>query len=128
MQAQNYAKAVYESVLRGADVKVAFSNLDTLLKKRGCTKMKPPILRTLLRMIEGKRMSQVPVVTVARKGDLQKMRAEITAALSVLKAEAEPMVEEDEQIIGGFRASYRGREVDGTYKKKLLTLYRNVSL
>jgi len=127
MRASDYAKAVYEVIEAGTDVQKALENLYRTLERRGHQKLKRAILTNLIRYTEEATKKNTPSLILARSGDAEKLKKEITAALGELSAEGEPLIEVRDAQIGGFTLTHKGKRIDRSYKTALLQLYKNIT-
>jgi len=127
MLVQDYAKALYLLHYDEMETDALLCKLDVLLIKKGHQRLKPAILRSLIRMFEEKRQRTTPVLTVAKKEHVALFDTSIRAALTELRATESPLIEIDEAITGGYVLKSAGLQIDNTYKTKLLNLYRSIT-
>jgi F0F1-type ATP synthase delta subunit len=104
----------------------ALQHLDTVLSRRGHEKLRKRILRAAERILTRQSEFQVPTVYVAGDAAAKHERHAIDAALKTLGAKGPHHTEVDETLIGGFRIVAGGKELDQSYKRQLLTLYRRI--
>lgn len=128
MTADTYAQATYDLIADGMSVGEALRKLDRLLTARGHKRLETRILREVMRIAEQEASFDLPVVTVDTREDAKRFAAAITGALTQLGVtddgakRTETTV--DTNLIGGYRVSYRGAEIDAGYKRALSALYR----
>lgn len=127
MLAEDYSKAVCESLSEGADVETVLTKLGSLLAKRGHTKLRASILRNVLQTLELASDKDAAVVTVARSSDVIALEDKIKNAQSVLSVTTSPRVSVQQSVIGGFNLSYKGKRIDTTYRTALFKLYKNIT-
>jgi len=122
MNAKYYAQAIYE--LTGENT---ISNLLAVLERKGHKHLLPSILSEYKKLKMERAVAENIQVRVAKKSDLEKNKVEITKdaekfSLNVSEAE----VVEDNTIIGGFILEKGEVEVDKSYKKVLIDLYKKM--
>jgi F0F1-type ATP synthase delta subunit len=129
MTADTYAQATYDLIAGGMTVGEALQKLDRLLAARGHKRLEKRILREVMRIAEQEASFDLPVVTVDEEKDAARFSREIAAALKELGVtkDGEKRTETalDTNLVGGYRVSYRGHEIDASYKRALATIYRN---
>lgn len=126
MRARDYTHAVLELIHEGMSVDEAFRGLTYTLIQRGHRSLFPAILRELERNAEMMVAKETATLTLAKKDDESKLKAEITKALELIGATAHT-VRTDSTITGGFILEGNEKRIDESYKKKLLTLYRSLT-
>lgn len=126
MLANAYATAAYESIEAGKDPKAVFARLEEILAAKGHQKLRTAIYRTLVQLAEAREAAAKPAVIVAREGDLTACKAEIAAALAEVHGNQSPVTTINEALTGGFIVRHEGKQVDASYKTKLLSLYQNI--
>ena len=122
----NYITAVLEELRSGTNPEKVLTGLQNTLKKKGHEKLYGVILRGVARVLEAGSAEDV-MVTVASDTDYKKHKDAIAQALKELDADAEPAVQVDKTIVGGFLAEANNKRIDQSYKSKLVTLYRNLT-
>lgn len=121
-----YATALVDLMEGGMTPEKALAHLDKVLARRGHEKLRKRILRATERMLARRSEFQVPTAYVANAETATHERRAISAALETLGADGPHHTEVDETLIGGFRIVAGGRELDRSYKRQLLTLYRRI--
>lgn len=122
----NYITAVLDELRAGKDPDAILQGLKKVLKEKGHTQLYPSVLRGVMRVLESHGTTDARVVTKDATA-YEKQQAAITAALAELGAVGTPEVHFDETIIGGFIAEASGKQLDKSYKTKLVSLYRNLT-
>jgi F0F1-type ATP synthase delta subunit len=85
-------------------------------------------MRALLRIAEQEEQYDTAVLTLRGPKEEKKLGAAIEDAVRELGAkDAAREVRQNPHLVGGFMLSYRGIEIDSSYKSKLLELYRRVT-
>lgn len=118
-----YTKALLALLTPEANVAKVVEGFKQTLKNRGHERLFVPVLRGVVRTLESKRPTTV--VTVPSVAAQEKLAAEIKNTLVELGATEEPAFITDDTLIGGFVAEHNHVRVDGSYKNKLVSLYRN---
>ncbi len=121
-----YVTAVTKLLVSGSNPEEVFRGLKRTLKARGHEQLYRPILVAVRRSLSKQGRRYVPLLTLARKTDEEKLQAEITKVAKAVKAEDAPTVRIDETIIGGFTFEYDYLRFDQSYKTKLVNLYRTI--
>lgn len=122
----NYITAVLDELLEGKDPEVTLEGLKKVLEQKGHTRLYPSVLRGVARVLEARGTHDARVV-VKDTAAYEKQKEAITAALKKLGTTEEPELQVDETIIGGFIAEAEGKQLDKSYKSKLVSLYRNLT-
>lgn len=123
INAKQYAKA-----LHGGSVDSGFINgFLELVKARGHVRLLPRIL------LEFEKLEQVSdgdgsvSVTVAREGDLEKLKSDIRMRVKELGvAEGDVVTEVDEKVVGGFIVKGRDTLIDMSHRSMLIGLYKKL--
>ena len=123
-----YTSAVIDVLESGVKPDQVISNLTTALKAKGHQSLLPAVLREVLRRIESKTSTQVPLVYIAKEGQEKEYQPEIIASLKKLGCEQKPTYVVDETIIGGFIIIFNNKAIDNSYKSQLQTIYKNVTI
>lgn len=123
---QAYITAVLEELLSGKDKDTVISNLKAVLKKRGHDRLLGGILRGSLRQLEHDVISKAPQIKIAK--DSADLKNSAMLALKDLETDLvlEPVVKTDENLIGGYIVTSANKQIDASYKRALLNLYRKV--
>lgn len=126
--AQNYAQALRD-LIRDTDVSKHEGISDTfiaVLKKKGHISLLPTILKEFekyrMRDLDTKRV----ILTVAKSEDAEKYKSEASKYVATLDNEEHIGVKVDKRLIGGFKLESGDMVVDGSYKRRLLNLYREI--
>lgn len=122
-----YVQAVMELLNAGSDIETVLGNLRAVMASRGHSKALPAVLRAVARALEEGTEESSAVVTVARESDVVTLAAEIKSALATLGITGTFTTEIDDTIIGGLVATYSHRQIDQSYRSKLVTLYQSVT-
>ena len=94
---------------------------------RGHAKALPIVLRAVVRLLEQQSDETTPLVTVARVSDKTTLATEIKTVLATLGAiSTEYTTVVDDTIIGGLIATYNHRQIDQSYRTKLVNLYQSI--
>lgn len=121
-----YVQAVMELLESGSAIELVLGNLRTVMAARGHAKALPAVLLDVVRALELQTVGTVPTVTVARASDVASLATEIAAALTTLGVTTEFTTTVDDTIIGGLVATYNHRQIDQSYRTKLVTLYQQI--
>jgi F0F1-type ATP synthase delta subunit len=123
---QAYIKAVLEQLLSGKDGELVVKNLKEALAKKGHSRLFGSILRGVLRQLEHEAVAKAPQIKVAKNSE--DLVAKAKEALLRLGAESvlPPVVKTDETLVGGYVVTAAGKQIDASYKRALLNLYRKV--
>ena len=124
---KSYVQAVMELLNTGSDIETVLGNLRTVMAARGHEKALAAVLRDVVRALEQETGESSAVVTVAREGDVMTLAAEIKSVLTTLGTTSTFTTEVDDTIIGGLIATYNHRQIDQSYRSKLVTLYQSVT-
>jgi F0F1-type ATP synthase delta subunit len=122
-----YVQAVMELLESGSKIETVLGNLRTVMMSRGHAKALPVVLRAVVRTLEQGSTESVATVTVAREADVVALKADIKSALATLGADTAYNTVVDDTIIGGLIATYNHRQVDQSYRSKLVTLYQSIT-
>ncbi|MDO8604668.1 MAG: F0F1 ATP synthase subunit delta [bacterium] len=132
MKASWYAEALYgalKEVATEAESKKVFVSFRKVLLTRGHEKLLPFISRELEKiLIREKNNNEVILVTADAKSKNKWSHAydHYEKEGTILKG-AIRQDKVDESIVGGFQIRMKGTLIDGSYKKSLVELYRNVT-
>lgn len=122
-----YVQAVMELLTSGSDIETVLGNLRTVMTARGHAKALPTVLGAVLRMLEEQSDTSVPSITIARESDTSALAVDIKTALNTLGAKGAHTVIVDDSIIGGIIATHNHRQIDQSYRTKLVTLYQSIT-
>ena len=124
----DYAGALIAVLDDGMPIEQALEGLLRVMKAKQHEKLYAPVLQEALRALEAKNGAKHAVVMVAHEADAQRLKGEIKAALTELRADSKTdvLTSINETLIGGYLVSYGGKEKDGSYKKALKSLYESV--
>jgi F0F1-type ATP synthase delta subunit len=124
---QAYVTALTNSILSGLPIEEALTNVKALLVRKGHQRLWPQILRATKRVLEARLKSSVPQVSVAKTGVVSAETIK-SALLAIGVAEDEVyVITEDNTLVGGFTARFKGTLLDKSYKRVLVDLYRNIT-
>lgn len=125
---KHYIKAVSQLLLQGRSVDVVLKNLATVLKAKGYESIHEGILEGVIRELEQQKLIGAPSIVVAKLHDVDSLKQAIEKTLQKLgTSTADAHVTVDPTLIGGYIGSYRGNQINKSYKEKLVTLYRSIS-
>lgn len=124
---RNYVKAVIDLLLSGHEVSDVLKGLKNTLTKRNHNKLYLSILKSVSRELGKKLLRNNSMLVVAQKNDEKTLKKTIEEAALKLGLSQKPFVQVDETLIGGFILTANNKEVDQSYKTKLISLYRNVT-
>ena len=119
----HYIKAVIQLLKDGVEPKAVFRDLVRVLEARHHQKLLPAILAGVAKVYASARGSDQPKVKVANATVPKK---DVATALKLLNVEKDPIIIEDDTLIGGLTATYQDKMVDTSYKTALTRLYRSI--
>jgi len=123
-----YIKAVTQLLLQGSDIDAVLKNLASVLKTRGYESIHAAILEGVLRELQLQLSAGAPSVVVAKENDVDTLKHSIERTLQNLGTNLEDArVTVDPTLIGGYIGSYKGNQINKSYKEKLVTLYRSIT-
>jgi F0F1-type ATP synthase delta subunit len=122
MRAIHYAQALAATTEK--DAKAFVDALVTSLKARGRLGMLPAILSAYARLADQK--SKGVSAIVASEAGAKKHASDIIADASTLGIE-HPTVIVDGTLVGGYIVRSKDSQIDKSYKRSLLKLYRDVT-
>ena len=122
-----YVQAVMELLASGSDIETVLGNLRAVMTARGHVKALPTVLGAVVRTLEEQSDTAVPSITIARESDASALAGEIKTALNTLGAKGAHTVTVDDSIIGGIIATHNHRQIDQSYRTKLVTLYQSIT-
>lgn len=125
MLAHDYAIALAAHLEEEKDLAQAIARLDAVLRKKGHAKLRSRILRELARMME-KRGEQRAAVFVTDESDLAAFKDEISDAKKELGIPRDAETVIDASLVGGFVVKTGEKQIDRSYKRALINLYRNI--
>jgi F0F1-type ATP synthase delta subunit len=122
---QAYIKALIKTILTGTPVETALANTKVVLEKKGHQKLWGVVLKGLVRELEYALALSTPKIFLA-KDDAQALE-KAKAAAKAISGSDESEVVIDESLIGGYIARTKDIQVDSSYKRALLDVYRKVT-
>lgn len=128
MKTELYAGAVIEMTKRGAIAKEAVHTLAKHLERRGMANAMRRLRGSLEKkaLAEGRRSTVVLEVADHHHGAMAKKEA--AEQIKALGATADDVtVREDDSLIGGWRLMGKGTLVDNSFKKQLLSFYKQIT-
>ena len=125
MKASHYAEATHKALVGGMPIDRVLVRLRDVVRAHGHEPLYGQILLDLLRLLEKETRTRTATVTVAQGGAEKLWKDAIDAYISAEHIDAR-MVTVDPTIIGGYKISVGGKEVDATYKKSLLKIYQSL--
>lgn len=125
---QAYIAAVREKLLKGENPDGVIAGLKAALTKKGHNRLLGSILKGALRELEHDVVARAPQIVLATKAD----ESTVTKAKSALaelggNETLAPVVKTDDNLIGGFVVKASGKQIDASYKRVLLEMYRKVT-
>ena len=93
------------------------------MKAKGHLSLLPQIVRLIARMPK----KGTAVVAVAKKGDAEKYKNGISAALNALDISGTHRTVEDPRIVGGYMVRTGSGVVDRSFRSALVSLYRSIA-
>lgn len=117
----------YAEALLNATGEKKAENLLAVLRRKGHIKLLPAILSAYKELARNKEVVGHTTIRVAQKSDAEKFKSNIEDYEQKLDFHAvDAHIVEDASIVGGFTIERRGKEVDQSYRKRLVTLYRKI--
>ena len=129
MLAPMYARALYSALQdsREEHHNTLVENFLALLQKKGHAGLITQILREYEKIEQSRKVSDVGVLEVARKHDVEKLKDRIDAAALTLGVRREGLeVSENDTLVGGFILRREHEQVDASYRRQLLKLYQRL--
>lgn len=123
---KNYITAVLEMLHDGQEPSTVLEGLKRTLKQKGHERLYASVLRGVERVLEA-HGAETSRVVVASNQAYEKQKTAILSALQSLSSVNTHKVVVDETIIGGFIAEANDKQMDASYKTKLVSLYRNLT-
>lgn len=125
MNERIYSEALHQAILNGTRIDAALKHLSEILNKNGHSALYAKILKAAAaKFAKDERASTLEIV-LARASDEKAYKGEI-AALKKSTNAAETSVRLDETIVGGYIARSATKEVDASFKRSLLAIYRSL--
>lgn len=128
MHAEKYATAVRELIDAGKPEDEIVKGMTRALRARGHLRLLPRILRILEQSAKTKNKREQPVLSVACAKDTEVHASAITQSqmlLGIGDKKIETVI--DETLVGGYLIRHGSTQIDASYKKALITLYRAVT-
>jgi F0F1-type ATP synthase delta subunit len=122
---QNYISAAYLLLQDNVPIERVLDGLHETVIKRGHKKLHKSILAGLLSKMSLEKSEGTTIVTIAKHDAEAKNMKKIKAALDSLEAPKKYDIEIDESIIGGVVIHTKDKQIDASYKTKLIKLYRS---
>ena len=126
MTAENYAQASYEALKGGMDVEAVLVRLKEILEKNGHGGLLKESIRELLVQLEKDEADNTAHLVVAKAGDAKRYEKDVAEFMRVRGIE-QYTTSVDEALVGGFVIRGKGHELNASYKKSLLTIYRSLT-
>ena len=128
MNPEPYAQALWQMLEKRAKPKDAVTKLQAMLKRQGREALLPKIARAFARIAARESRKNTVTLSVAHTKDERGARTAVKGFLKEMNVSAKDVaVETDEDLIGGWRLEGRGRLVDASFKKHLLSLYNRAT-
>lgn len=125
---QHYVDAVTELLQNGSDVSSVLKGLESALKAKGHTSLHAQILLAVQKKLEASSVQAVSQIVVAKESDATHFHKQIQASLEEIGGKTDTsQVTIDTTLVGGYIASHQGKNIDASYKNKLVTLYRAIT-
>lgn len=122
MLAQHYAQAIFDAK-KDATAEV----LVRLLKQKGHSPLLPQIVREYEKLLRKDERASTAEIRVSNKSDIARLKDRIASYETELAFSAnDARIVEDPSIVGGFIIKQGAREVDGSFRARLIKLYRNL--
>lgn len=122
MLAETYAQA-----LIGLSEKADSGALLGVLKRKGHMALLPSIVREYEKLAAKRAAARAGELRVAQRADVEMLQEEIAKYAAQMEISLpHARVAEDPTIVGGFILSKGEREVDASYKTRLLELYQRL--
>jgi F0F1-type ATP synthase delta subunit len=121
-----YIRAVREKLLSGENTETVIAGLKSALAKKGHGRLLGSILRGALRELEHDVVAKAPQLVVAKADEATLSKAKAALANLGGGETLSPVVKADDTLIGGFIVKASGKQVDASYKRALLEMYRKV--
>jgi len=125
MNERVYSEALCQAIAGGMKPDAALSRLREILKEHGHAALYGKILKRAEAHLAKDADAGMLEVTVAKAGD----EKTYTDAIAKIKEDLDvthTTIRIDETIAGGYIARTKNREIDASYKKSLLSLYRKL--
>jgi len=121
-----YVQAVVANLEAGMQPEVVLTNLKTVLKRRGHTRLYGDVVKSVAITLEQNAKADAVTVVVStlstgESTQVQKLIAELGATEAVRNVVVDPT------IIGGAKVSYQSRQLDATHKSALYSLYESIT-
>ena len=122
-----YAQALYKSSRGKSDLAPLFVNLKAILERKGHSRLLPQIAREYEKLLHRGAVEDQGVLEVAHKADVTHLKAQIEAACAELNLDESALdVRENKELIGGFLLRKKSVQIDGSYRRRLIELYRQL--
>jgi F0F1-type ATP synthase delta subunit len=125
MSERIYSEALYGAISGGIKLDAALSRLKEVLKDRGHQALYAKILKQTEARLKKDMGAHTLEVIFARQSDEKAYKDEIMKIREALGA-THTTIRIDETIAGGYIARTRGKEIDASHKKSLLSIYRSL--
>ena len=120
---QAYAMALWKVMEGGKEPEAAVTSLREVLERRGRTELLSRIGRAFGRFAAREHAKNVLSITLSNIRDERAHKEAISALSKLNMSEANVEVRTDDSLIGGWRLEGRGRLLDTSFKKHLLSIY-----
>lgn len=125
MNERIYGEALYKAVSGGISLDAALSRLKEVLGEHGHGSLYGKILKNAeSRFVKDAGAEELKII-LAKESDEKVFRDEIKKVQETFGA-THTTVRIDESIAGGYIARTNEREIDASYKKSLLSIYRSL--
>lgn len=124
---QEYAMALWKVIEGGKEPKAAVTALREALERRGRTALLSRIGRAFGRFAAREHEKNILRISLSNIRD-ERAHKEAVSALSKLDISGKDIeVRADDSLIGGWRFEGRGRLLDASFKKHLLSIYNRTT-
>lgn len=120
LTAESVARAVYSLAHEGGDSHSVVDSTVAYLKKKGALALLPKVVLHLSRIASHVHAGER--IVVAKNANTKDVR---DAAQHFGLSKDVPLVEDD-SLIGGYVLAKKGEQIDASYKRALLTIYRSI--
>jgi len=123
-----YATALRDLVRRGAgDEAALIENLKAMLARKGHERLYPQIVREYEKLVLSKAVEDRGVLEVVSEKDISRLKGQIEEACAALHVSPENLeVRENDRLIGGFLLRKKAIQIDASFRRKLIELYRQL--
>ena len=124
-----YAQALYKSSWgkEEKDFDGLVGNLKSILTRKGHGALFPAIVREYEKLVGEKVGTDRGVLEVVRESDVTHFKDAIARATAELHINIDTLeIRENQKLIGGFLLRQKSAQIDGSFRRRLLELYRQL--